>query len=109
MKHSTSDTHPQQPLTVSIGFCETPNENLCRHLVATKADMPATEALEVAADLSSGLMQILDKFAVAVNDGELVYVDELRALSFLAETANALILAAHRVGGVNRASAGGEQ
>lgn len=107
MENSTSTIQAQQAGTVTIGFCETPVENQGRYLMAINPGLPPSEALEVAADLTSGLKQILDKYAQVVNDGELIYVDELRVVSFVAESANALILAAHRVGGVNRASEGG--
>ena len=53
-------------------------------------------ALGVAADLADGASQLSGRLAHAINDGELSYLSEIRALSFLSDVVGALCRSAER-------------
>ncbi|PIK77139.1 hypothetical protein [Pseudomonas sp. 382] len=52
-----------------------------------------TDGLYLAADLADGIKQLCDRLYDDINDGELTYCAEVRALSFLAETIGAIVRA----------------
>jgi len=54
------------------------------------------EALDIAADLADGIQQICIRFAESVNEGEVVYLAELRSVAMLAEVASAFVRASER-------------
>ncbi|MBP5054349.1 hypothetical protein [Pseudomonas chlororaphis] len=53
-------------------------------------------ALGVAADLADGASQLSGRLAYAINDGELSYLSEVRALGFLSDVVGALVRSAER-------------
>lgn len=53
-------------------------------------------ALGVAADLADGASQLSGRLAHAINDGELSYLSEIRALGFLSDVVGALCRSAER-------------
>ncbi|WP_189665876.1 hypothetical protein [Pseudomonas anuradhapurensis] len=48
------------------------------------------EGLRFAADLGDGVHQLANRLAASINDGELAYLSEVRALAFLGEVASTL-------------------
>ncbi len=95
MKDNTSSTDLQQDaVTRIVGFADTPisNEGMA-YLFETRKGMSTKDSLQLAADLTSGLKQLCEVMADAVNYDHIVLVDEMRVLAFVAEAANALIVA----------------
>lgn len=75
-------------------------------LLSVEPDMPAVEALGLAADLADGAQYLCQRLHDVINeDCGTVLACEMRALGFLAETAGALTRSVER--GMKRA--GGEQ
>lgn len=60
------------------------------HLFQIREDANLVTGLKFAADLSEGLHQITERLAFCIDDGQLVYLSEIRALSFLADAASTL-------------------
>lgn len=66
-------------------------------LLNVEPDMPAAEALELAADLADGVHHLCDKLNDMVDsDDGAVLACEIRAIGFLAETASALTRSVER-------------
>lgn len=66
-------------------------------LLSVRAGVPADEALGLARNLAHGLQCLCEHLGDVVNyGGELTYLDEMRALSFLGETVGALIFSVER-------------
>ncbi|MBO3274089.1 hypothetical protein [Pseudomonas schmalbachii] len=66
------------------------------HLLTTEGECEVKASLEVASSLSEGVRLFARRLADAVNEGELVYMDELVALSFCAEAAAAITASVSR-------------
>lgn len=94
MKDNTSSNPLQQDaVTRVVGFAETPISDEGSYLFRTREGLPVKDSLELAADLTSGLKMLCDVMSEAINYDHIVLVDEMRALSFLADAATALIKA----------------
>lgn len=94
MKNTTSTSDAQQDAVTRVfGFAETPISNEGSSLFMTREGLPVQDSLQLAADLTSGLKQLCEVMADAVNYDHIVLVDEMRVLAFVAEAANALIVA----------------
>lgn len=66
-------------------------------LLGIEPDMPATEALDLAADLADGVKQLCDRLVDAIDsDGGPVLACEIRAIGFLADTTGALARSVER-------------
>ncbi|WP_430305296.1 hypothetical protein [Pseudomonas mosselii] len=48
------------------------------------------DGLRFAADIGEGVHQLANRLAASINDGELAYLSEVRALAFLGEVASTL-------------------
>lgn len=59
-------------------------------LLSVNADMPATEALNLSAELAEGAQLFINRLYESVDDGGYVNLAELQALSFLTEAASIL-------------------
>ncbi|MCV4285898.1 hypothetical protein [Pseudomonas capsici] len=53
-------------------------------------------ALELAADLADGVEQLCGRLHDCINDGEIAYCAEIRAIGFLAQITSALVRSAER-------------
>lgn len=94
MKDNTSSTGLQQDaVTRAVAFGDTPISDEGSFLLRTREGVSVTDSLQLAADLTSGLKMLCDVMSEAINYDHIVLVDEMRALSFLADAANALIKA----------------
>ncbi len=94
MNDNTSSTDLQQDVvTRTVGFAETPISDEGSFLFRTREGLPIRDSLELAADLTSGLKMLCDVISEAINYDHIVLVDEMRALAFLSDAANALIKA----------------
>lgn len=102
-KNSTTPVEVQQIGITELSFCGCPNGD---YLLQTRAGTSVIEALDIAADLADGIQQISTRFAAELDEGELIYVAEMRSLAMLAEVASAFTRAAER--GMRR-TVGGDQ
>lgn len=59
-------------------------------------DESLIDGLKLAGDLAGGIQQLCDRLDDCINDGALVYCDEIRALGFLANVVSALTRASSR-------------
>lgn len=100
-KNSTAHVEVQQIGITELSFCACPNGD---YLLQTRAGTSVIEALDIAADLADGIQQVSMRFVAALDDGETIYVAEMRCLSMLAEVASAFTRAAER--GMRRAAGG---
>ncbi|MBM9487009.1 hypothetical protein JBE38_13845 [Pseudomonas sp. ICBG1301] len=66
------------------------------------------EGLKIAADISDGINQLCGRLYARINDGEIAYVSEVRALGFLGEVVCALARSA-QVSLQKQQDAGGDQ
>lgn len=102
-QNSTAPVAAQALVTSERFFANMRNGELLR----VNEGLPAADALLLAKNLAHGLMCLHEHLGVLVDHGEeLTYLDEQRALGFLAETIGAL------VGSVEsrmRSAAGGDQ
>lgn len=65
-------------------------------LFSINPDANLIEALSVASDLSDGISQLCSRLAYAINDGELAYLSEVRALGFIGDVVSVLARSAER-------------
>lgn len=65
-------------------------------LLSTVEGGSIIEALDLAADLTDGIQQICTRFSEAVDEGEVIYLAELRSVAMLAEVASAFVRATER-------------
>jgi len=96
LKNSTSTSITQLGGIKALSFLEAPSLNNGTFLLETVAGVPAADALDLAATLSGGIHQLTDRLYDCINDGAVIYCDEMRALGFLAETVNTLVRAVQR-------------
>lgn len=87
-KNSTAPVAAQGLVTSERFFANMRNGELLR----VNEGLPAADALLLAKNLAHGLMCLHEHLGVLVDHGEeLTYLDEQRALAFLAESVGALI------------------
>lgn len=102
LENSTGNPQQQPPATHSYDcgglFFET-------GLIRIQEGYSADEALELARALSCGVEQIAMRIHDQLNNGELVYIDEMKAVSFLGCIVASLIQSSRR----GLELAGGEQ
>ena len=92
-ENTKAPTLAQQLETTSIGLANMGHGDLL-HVCE---GLPGVEALRLARNLSNGLQCLCEHLGEVVNyGGELTYLDEMRALSFLGETVGALIFSVER-------------
>lgn len=92
-ENSKASIAAQQLETAPVGLANMGNGDLL-HI---REGLPAVEALRLARNLSQGLQFLCEHLGDVVNyGGELTYLDEMRALSFLGETVGALIFSVER-------------
>ena len=91
LKNSTTETPTQQPTLCALEF-----GGDSFSLFSTVKGGDVADALDVAAVLAEGVMQICTRLSDAVNEGELVNQAELRSVAMLGDVASALTRAAHR-------------
>jgi len=65
------------------------------------------EGLELASDLADGISQLCGRLCAEINNGEIAYCAEVRALAFLSDTVGALTRSARR--SLERAAEGADQ
>ncbi|MEA5670462.1 hypothetical protein VA602_03810 [Pseudomonas sp. MH2] len=86
MSHPKSTTAPSTAQLPPLNQMEFGQPNMGEpELFSINADIPMLEGLRYAADISEGLHQLTERLAFCVNYGEGVYLNELRALSLLAD------------------------
>lgn len=66
------------------------------HLLQVNSKAPAIDALDMAQNLCFGINLLCEKLGETINEGELVYTSELRALSIMGELAGALTASVYR-------------
>ncbi|MCL8342930.1 hypothetical protein M9Y85_26945 [Pseudomonas mosselii] len=59
-------------------------------LFAIQEGVSLIDGLRFAADIGEGVHQLANRLAASINDGELAYLSEVRALAFLGEVASTL-------------------
>ncbi|MCF7540612.1 hypothetical protein [Pseudomonas petrae] len=72
---------------ISFGDCLAIGDH---ELLAVKPGGKVSEAVSMAADLAEGMRNLLRHMHVSVNAGDLVFIDEIKALAFLSDTISAL-------------------
>lgn len=92
-ENSTTPIEAQEFGISELVFSPTPDGHF---LLRTEKGSSAVDAIDLAADLADGIQQISTRLADASNEGETVYVAELRCVAMLAEVASALTRAAER-------------
>lgn len=102
-QNSTAPVEVQQIGITELSFCGCQNGD---YLLQTRAGTSVIEALDIAADLADGIQQVSMRFVAALDDGETIYVAEMRCLAMLAEMASAFTRSAER--GMRR-TVGGDQ
>ena len=65
-------------------------------LFSINPDASLIDALSVASDLSDGISQLCSRLAFAINDGEIAYLSEVRALGFIGDVVSVLTRSAER-------------
>lgn len=95
-KNTTTPSPAQPALTTELSFFEAPIDNAALHMLNVQPGINAKDALDAARTLTSGVARLCDHVQASVNFGDLVFCDSLKALSFLSETASALIWSVQR-------------
>ncbi|WP_345956568.1 hypothetical protein Q9323_03110 [Pseudomonas fulva] len=91
MSHPKNTTAPSPAQLPSLNRMEFGQPNMGDpDLFAINKDVPMEVGLQYAADVSEGLHQLTERLAFCVNYGEGVYLNELRALSLLADIATTI-------------------
>ncbi|WMN19242.1 hypothetical protein QL104_07495 [Pseudomonas piscis] len=90
-KNSTTPP-PVQPHNLrQIEFCNAASDGAGMLRIAEAVKI--TDGLYLAADLAEGIKQLCDRIHSDINEGELTYLAEVKALGFLADTVGALVRA----------------
>lgn len=90
-KNSTTPSVSQLPSLRQIEFGNAASDGSAMLKIADSVKI--TDGLYLAADLADGMKQLCDRLYDDINDGDLTYCAEVRALSFLAETVGAIVRA----------------
>lgn len=90
-KNTTAVTPLQLPTlgVTQFGDYSTP-------LFQVKDGGSVVEGLELASDLADGISQLCGRLCAEINNGEIAYCAEVRALAFLSDTVGALTRSARR-------------
>lgn len=90
-KNSTAPNTAQYLLTCEIGFHDAPIDKRRPKIFSVASGIEATDALETARTLSSGLGQICGHLNDSLSAGEMVYCDGIKTLAFIAGTVSTLV------------------
>lgn len=91
MSHPENTTAPSPAQLPNLNQMEFGQPNMGDpDMFCINANIPMLEGLKFAADVSEGLHQLTERLAFCVNYGESVYLNELRALSLLADIATSI-------------------
>lgn len=92
-KNSTTPPSAQQPLLKNVAFGD-PLMERDAPLFCVKNGGSIVHAIEMTTDLADGLTQLLARQHQAVNAGEIILTQEIRALAFLSNSIWALACSA---------------
>lgn len=84
-ENSTTQESMQLPKLTPFSFGDAGCE-----MFTIKEGADLIEGLKIAADLSDGIHQLCSRLHAEINNGEIAYVSEVRALGFLGEVVCAL-------------------
>ncbi|MCE1008749.1 hypothetical protein [Pseudomonas monteilii] len=87
-KNTTAPSLAQLPTLNKMEFGDPDLQGI--RLFVIKEGVDLVEGLRFAADLGDGVHQLANRLAASINDGELAYLSEVRALAFLGEVASTL-------------------
>lgn len=91
MSHPENTTAPSTAQLPTLNQMEFGQPNMGDpDLFVINKDVPMEVGLQYAADVSEDLHQLTERLALCVNYGEEVYLNELRALSLLADIATTI-------------------
>ncbi|GLK88293.1 hypothetical protein [Pseudomonas turukhanskensis] len=93
---NTTIPNSAQPLglTVPVDFHNNTADG--GHLLSVNGGFSSSEALTVAAELADGIKMLSVRLHSAVNEGDLIYCEEITALGFLAESVASLVYSVNR-------------
>jgi hypothetical protein len=91
LKNTTAPSEAQLPQLGSYAF-----GGSSATLFTINEDQDLLEGLQVASDLSEGIRQLCDRLDQCINEGEIMYCAEIRALGFLGDVVGVLTRSAHR-------------
>ena len=94
-ENTTASQKPQVQVLGKVAFGDPLMEYTSPFLSVTEGGS-IIEGLQFACDLADGLTQLCMRLHGSINDGDLAYCAEVRALAFLGETVTALTRSAHR-------------
>lgn len=87
-KNTTALSPAQLPTLKKMEFGDPDLQGARLFVIQEGVDL--VEGLRFAADLGDGVRQLANRLAASINDGELAYLSEVRALAFLGEVASTL-------------------
>ncbi|MDR2309042.1 MAG: hypothetical protein LBE53_17865 [Paucimonas sp.] len=87
-KNSTNAPVSQLPSLNQMEFGDLELQGI--RLFTIQEGVGLIDGLRFAADLGEGVHQLANRLAASINDGDMAYLSEVRALAFLSEVSGAL-------------------